>query len=107
MSSLTRCLPSITVAFAGALCACGPALAGDSAASCEPMGFVQKRVVEKAQVGVEALRNYVEITRGIHALDMKAIAASLDSWVSSARCAGLVADEEMLRQVVVAVATTR
>jgi len=107
MSSLTRCLPSFTVAFACALCACGPALAGESAARCEPLGFVQKRVVEKAQVGVEALRNYVEITRGVHQLDMRVIAASLDAWVSNARCAGLVANEESLRRVVAVVATSR
>jgi hypothetical protein len=107
MSSSTRRLSSFTIAFACALCVCGPALAGEGAASCEPLGFVQKRVVEKASVGVEALRNYVEITRGIHQLTMKEVAASLDTWAANARCAGLVANEEVMRRVVAVAATTR
>ncbi|RZU00742.1 hypothetical protein [Rivibacter subsaxonicus] len=65
----------------------GPVLAADQASSsCTPLSTVQKRVVEKADQSVDALRNYVYITRGIHQLYMGDIAESLDGWRADARC---------------------
>jgi hypothetical protein len=65
----------------------GPVFAADQAStSCTPLSAVQKRVVEKADQSVDALRNYVYITRGIHQLYMEDVAKSLDGWRSDARC---------------------
>lgn len=83
-------VPSRHLAIAG-LCAvlgAGPAFAADStASSCKPISAVHKRVVEKADEGVDALRNYVFITRGIHNFYMEDMAKSLDGWRADARCA--------------------
>jgi hypothetical protein len=107
MSPSIRCLSSLTFVLACASSTCGTAFAAENAARCEPLGHVQKRVVQKAGIGVEALRNYLEITRGVHQLDMVTVAASLDAWVANARCAGLVLDEAAVRQVVALAMATR
>jgi hypothetical protein len=69
-----------------------------ASASCAPLSYVQKRVVQKAEVSVDALRDYVYITRGVHHLDMMEIAASLDNWLASAHCSGIAVDEQAVRQ---------
>ncbi|MEO8525206.1 MAG: hypothetical protein ABI460_10845 [Caldimonas sp.] len=61
---------------------------------------MQARVVEKADQGVDALRDYIFITRGIHQLDMAEVAESLDSWRASARCAKLAAEQAASRESV-------
>jgi len=75
--------------------------AGDSqlaASSCKPLTHVQRRVVEKADQGVEALRDYVFVTRATHQLDMMEIAAKLDGWRVEARCAERLADAAATRR---------
>ena len=103
MPALARCLS--LASLGGALCfsLTAPAFAAD--ASCQPLSYVQKRVVQKAEVGVDALRDYVTITRRIHALDMMKIATSLDAWIVSAHCAGMSFDEKAVRQTIAALAT--
>jgi len=53
----------------------------DLAATCAPppMTMVQQRIVDKASEGVDSLRRYIDITRGIHALYMPDVVAWLDS----------------------------
>lgn len=61
-------------------------LAAEPAASCPQLTFVQRRVVEKADQGMEALRQYVFITRGTHNLYLMDVALVLDDWRAKARC---------------------
>ena len=100
MSAFARCL---SLGLGAALCAALPVAGfaadagGTQASTCDPLSSVQKRVVAKAQVGVEALRDYVYITRGVHALNMMDIAQSLDGWLASAHCAGIAVDDQRVR----------
>jgi hypothetical protein len=87
MNAFARC---VTVAGVGTfLCVslAGPATAAEpGVVSCKPISHVQRRVVEKADQGMQPLRQYVTITRSIHQLDMMEVAESLDAWRASARC---------------------
>ena len=68
------------------------------ASPCDPLSSVQKRVVAKAQVGVEALRDYVYITRGVWQLSMIDVTKNIDRWLNDAHCAGMAIDEAAVRQ---------
>jgi hypothetical protein len=81
-----------TLAVAGLGAALSLSLTGPSiAAPCAPLNGGQARVVEKADLGVDARRRYVYITRSMHQLDMMEIADPLDSWRERAACAKQVA----------------
>jgi len=71
---------------------------GKAWSSCQPLGVVERRVVAKAEVGVEALRDYVYITRGIHRLSMIDVTKHLDDWLAAAHCAGMAVDETAVRR---------
>lgn len=73
--ALSASLPSVSLA------------AETGAAACGQLTFVQRRVVEKADQGVDALRNYLWMTRGIHNLYIMDVAKDLDAWRAKARCA--------------------
>ena len=90
MNAYVRCLVGTAVGAVLYVSLAVPAVAAE--ASCKSLGYVHKRVVEKADQGIDALRNYVFVTRGIHQLDMAEIAVSLDDWRASARCATLAAE---------------
>ena len=66
----------------------GASLAADNGAtSCGQLTFVQKRVVEKADQGIDALRQYLFVTRGMHNLYIMDVAVELDGWRAKAHCA--------------------
>ena len=98
--------PHLSLAGLGAaLCFALPAagFAADTAraqagSSCQPLGAVERRVVAKAEVGVEALRDYVYITRGVHRLSMIDVTKHLDDWLAAAHCAGMAIDETAVRR---------
>jgi len=100
MSALARCL---SLGLGAPLCAALPVAgfaadaSGAQASPCQPLSSIEKRVVMKAEVGVEALRDYVYITRGVHALNLTEIAKSLDNWLASAHCAGMAVDDQRVR----------
>ena len=75
-----------------------PSAAAD--APCMSLSYVQARVVEKADQGMGALRDYVFITRGIHQIDMAEVAESLDAWRAGARCAKVAAEKAAAESVV-------
>ncbi len=52
--------PTVEVAVAAAAPACDPA----------QRGFVERRILAKAEQGFDAVRGYVYITRSIHQLDL-------------------------------------
>lgn len=98
MYAFVRCLAVAAFGAALSVSLVAPALAAD--APCKSLGYVQMRVVEKADQGVDALRDYVYITRGIHQLDMAEIAGSLDEWRATARCAKAAAEQGTARESV-------
>lgn len=98
MNAFVRCFAAAGCGAALSVSLVTPSVAAD--APCKALAYVQARVVEKADVGVEALRDYITITRGIHQLDMNEVAASLDAWRASARCAKVAAEESAARQSV-------
>ena len=103
-SAFSRCLS--VAGFGAALCLAlpGASFAADTSgamaasSSCAPLGYVEKRILAKAQIGVEAVRDYVYITRGVHHLGMTDVVANLDNWVASAQCAGMAVDERAVRR---------
>ena len=104
MPALARCLS--VAGFGAALCLAlpGASFAADTSgamaasSSCAPLGYVEKRILAKAQIGVEAVRDYVYITRGVHHLGMTDVVANLDGWLASAHCAGMAVDTRAVRQ---------
>lgn len=98
MNAFVRCLATAGFGAALSVSLMAPSLAAD--APCKSLDRVQVRVVEKADQGVDALREYVFITRGIYQLDMAEVAESLDGWRASARCAKLAAEQAAPRESV-------
>jgi hypothetical protein len=110
MSALARCLSAAGLGVSFLVGLHGSALAADASSAsstCAPLGQVERRVVQRAEVGVDALRNFVFVTRRIYALNMMEIAGSLDGWLERAHCSGLIVDEQVVRQnVALALAET-
>jgi hypothetical protein len=109
MTALARCLCAAGLGASFLASLPGTALAADTsgASSCAPLGQVQRRVVQRAEMGVDALRDFVFVTRRIYALNMMEIAGSLDDWLERAHCTGVVVDEKAVRQnVALALAAT-
>jgi|RhiMetdeSRZDD1v2_1073273.scaffolds.fasta_scaffold139849_3 hypothetical protein len=58
------------------------------AASCVPLTNVQRRILSKATEGMDALRRFVYITKGIYQLDMTETVAWIGAYrAKSAECA--------------------
>jgi hypothetical protein len=98
MNASFRCLAIAGMGAALSMGLIGTSVAADNPTSCQPLGYVQKRVVAKADEGIAALRGYVYITRAMHQLDMMEIAKSLDAWRADARCAERLAAATTPRQ---------
>jgi len=92
MLSFTHRFAVVYLGAALSLSLPGPSSAADEA-TCKPLGPMQAAVVGHADQGVDALRRYVFISRGIHQLDMMEVAGSLDAWQAQARCAKQVAEQ--------------
>jgi len=101
---LARCLSvaglgaTLCLALPGAGFAADTSGAMAASSSCRPLGWHEKRIVTKAQVGVEALRDYVFISRGVHGISMLDVTKNLDGWLEAAHCAGLAYDEAAVRR---------
>jgi len=91
MLSLSQRFAVVYLGAALSLSLPGPSSAADEA-TCKPLRPMQAAVVEHADQGVDALRRYVFISRGVHQLDMMEVAESLDAWRAEARCAKRVAE---------------
>lgn len=92
----TICRYAIIACTAGLLLAgAAPAMAQNAnvaATSCAPLTNVQRRIVDKADQGVPALRHFVGMTHFIYGIDMIDVAESLDQWRASAACTTKVAE---------------
>lgn len=71
--------PSLSAAADPANSVARVAGAGANCAASQAMTGVQRRIVEKASQGVDSLRGFIFITRGIYNLDMMETVAWLDS----------------------------
>jgi hypothetical protein len=105
MPALSRCLSIAGLGAGLCLALPGAGFAADtsgamqaSSSTCAPLGYVEKRIVAKAQIGVEAVRDYVYITRGVHHLGMTDVVANLDNWLASAQCSGMAVDDRAVRR---------
>jgi hypothetical protein len=101
---LARCLSlaglgaTLCLALPGAGFAADTSGAMAASPSCAGLGFVEKRIVSKAQVGVEALRDYIYISRGVHGLGMADVTRNLDRWLDAAHCSGIALDDATVRR---------
>jgi len=101
---LARCLSlaglgaTLCLALPGAGFAADTSGAMAASSSCRPLGVAERKIVMKAQVGVEALRDYVYITRGVFRLSMLDVTRNIDGWLSDAHCAGMAIDDAAVRQ---------
>ena len=60
-------------------------------AACASPTKLERRIVEKAEQGMPALRRFVSMTRFIYGVDMIDVADSLDTWRANMSCATTVA----------------
>ena len=76
--------------LAAALIAFGPTAAADDAApavgACHVPTPLQRRLVAKADEGMEPLRKFIDGRRTILHLDMKGVVESLDGWRADIAC---------------------
>ena len=91
MLSFTHRFAVVYLGAALSLSLPGASSAADEA-SCRPLRPMQAGVVEHADQGVDALRRYIFISRGIYQLEMMQVAGSLEAWRAEARCARRVAE---------------
>ena len=70
---------------------CGTAWADPVDAGCGSVSGVQRKIVDRADQGMERLQGYMNITRGVHGIDMAEVAGSLDTWRATVRCQEAVA----------------
>ena len=85
MLAYVRCLA--VAGFGAALCASvTTSVAAEQGVSCTGLGYAQRRVLEHADQGVDALRRYVIITRSVHQISMVDVVESLDDWRAKAKC---------------------
>ena len=94
------CATTLAAAFAWPLAASAaePASAATVAAvttamNCEPvpLSYLQRRVLEKSERGIDALHGYVYITRSIHNIDLwEAVDWAAQQKARRAACAGSV-----------------
>jgi len=101
---LARCLSvaglgaTLCLALPGAGFAADTSGALAASSSCTPLGVAERKIIMKAQVGVEALRDYVYITRGVFQLSMIDVTKNIDRWLSDAHCLGMAFDDATVRQ---------
>ena len=69
----------------------GTALAAEAKTGCRTSDPMRTSLMRKADEGVDALRRYVTMTRGIHQMDMATVSESIDRWRAEAGCPGRVA----------------
>ncbi len=90
MSILVKSIP---VATCLAFCALSSASswAQQTAAQCKSVTSVQKRIVQRADQGVESLRGFVRTTDIVYHINMVDVRDSLDAWRAALDCQQRVA----------------
>ena len=90
MSIIKSGIP-IALCVATAALSCTASWAQDTASSCKSVTSVQRRIVERADQGIESLRAFVGMTKFIYGVDMIDVQASLDTWRAAVECQKQVA----------------
>ena len=90
MSNVQKTFP-MALCVAAATLACTAALARDDATACPSVTHVQRKIVERADQGMESLRSYVWRTTIVYGIEMTDVAASMDAWRAAMACQEQVA----------------
>ena len=83
---MNRLKTNACLALATGLLAVSSSQAQDAPRDCGSVTSLQKRIVERADVGVEALRSFVWTARVVHGIDMRDVKAGLDAWRATVTC---------------------
>lgn len=76
----------LALALTGGLLASSACQAQDAPRDCGSVTSLQKRIVERADLGVEALRSFVWTARVVHGIDMRDVKSGLDAWRATVTC---------------------
>jgi len=76
----------LALALVGGLLAGSASQAQDVPNRCGSVTVMQRRVVERADLGMEALRSYVWSARAVHGMDMYDVKSGLDGWRATITC---------------------
>ena len=85
MSSFKRYLPAASCLAAVTL-ACTASWAQDAAPTCKSVTQLQRRIVERADQGIDSLRSFVHMTEFVHGVGMEDVRQSLDGWRAAVEC---------------------
>ena len=80
-----KTLVPIAICIAGTL-SWSTSQAQDAQRACGSVTSLQKRVVERADQGVESLRSFVWRVRVVHGVDMEDVRSGLDAWRATVTC---------------------
>jgi hypothetical protein len=103
MTTLVRNIP-VALFIAGSTLACTASLARDAASTCQSVTNLQKRIVERADQGIESLRTFVWMTNIVHGVPMSEVSDSLDTWRAAIACQKQVAQATEESEVAATVA---
>ena len=82
---------SVTLFIAATTLVSSAAFAKDDANSCPSVTHVQRKLVERADQGMDALRSYVWQTSIVYGIKMTDVKQSLDAWRAAIACQEQVA----------------
>ncbi|MFL6698069.1 MAG: hypothetical protein ACJ8GJ_12940 [Vitreoscilla sp.] len=81
-----KTLVSSAACIAGTLLASSASQAQDVQPACGSVTSLQKRVVERADQGIESLRSFVWTARVTHGIEMEDVRTGLDTWRAALTC---------------------
>ena len=93
MNVITRSFP-LALCMAGASLVSAQAWAQDTPAACHSVSSVQRRIVERADLGMAPLRGFVRMMDIVHGVNMRDVQAGLDTWRAAVDCQKQVAAAE-------------
>ena len=82
---------SVALCAAAAALGCDAAFARDDATSCPSVTHVQRKIVERADQGMDSLRSYVWRTNVVYGIEMNDVKESIDDWRAAIACQEQVA----------------
>jgi hypothetical protein len=93
MMSNVRKTFSVAFLVAAATLASSAAFARDDANACPSVTHVQRKIVERADQGMDSLRAYVWLTSRVYGIEMVDVKESLDNWRAAIVCQEQVAQD--------------
>lgn len=77
---------SFAICIAGTLLASTASHAQDAQRACGSVTLLQRRIVERADEGIESLRSFVWTARVVHGIGMEDVRTGLDNWRATVIC---------------------